>query len=494
MLSPARLLSCRTCFPESRATAVLPRSPASQFLTTRIIRKISPLSISSRAFKPLTVSSARFMSGSSIRFTFNNTVEASKMGSLSPHLRKHKVAVVGSGNWGTAIAKIVAENTASNDSLFERDVEMWVFEEKVEIPKNSRHYDPSSPLCQGPQNLTEIINKTHENVKYLPGIALPENIHANPSVVDAVKDSTILIFNLPHQFINKTCEQIKGKILPYARGISCIKGVDVTEEGVSLFSETIGKTLGIYCGALSGANIANEVAQEKWCESSIAYDPPHLDSKAPSPNRSPSASTVDVVHFEHKDVSGQLSQVKLQPLPSEYPPIDHTVLKTLFHRPYFHIRVVSDVAGVSLGGALKNIVALAAGWVDGMGWGDNAKAAIMRVGLLEMVKFGEKFFGATIDTRTFTEESAGVADLITSCSGGRNFRCAKLSIERKQPIDKIEETELNGQKLQGTLTAVEVNKFLKKQGLEDEFPLFTAVYRILEGSMSVESIPSYIER
>lgn len=106
-------------------------------------------------------------------------------------------------NRGTAIAKIVAENTASNDSLFERDVEMWVFEEKVEIPKNSRHYDPSSPLCQGPQNLTEIINKTHENVKYLPGIALPENIHANPSVVDAVKDSTILIFNLPHQFINK---------------------------------------------------------------------------------------------------------------------------------------------------------------------------------------------------------------------------------------------------------------------------------------------------
>ncbi|KAF7118548.1 hypothetical protein CNMCM5793_008078 [Aspergillus hiratsukae] len=416
------------------------------------------------------------------------------MGSLSPHPRKHKVAVVGSGNWGTAIAKIVAENTASHDAIFEKEVQMWVFEEKVEIPKNSRHYDPSSPLCQGPQNLTEIINKTHENVKYLPGIALPENIHANPSVVDAVKDSTILIFNLPHQFIIKTCEQIKGKILPYARGISCIKGVDVTEEGVSLFSETIGKTLGIYCGALSGANIANEVAQEKWCESSIAYDPPHMDSQAPSPNRSPSASTVDVVHFEHKDTSGQLSQVKLQPLPSEYPPVDHTVLKTLFHRPYFHIRVVSDVAGVSLGGALKNIVALAAGWVDGMGWGDNAKAAIMRVGLLEMVKFGEKFFGATIDTRTFTEESAGVADLITSCSGGRNFRCAKLSVERKQPIDKIEETELNGQKLQGTLTAVEVNKFLKKQGLEDEFPLFTAVHRILEGSMTVESIPSYIER
>ncbi|KAA8643649.1 hypothetical protein EYZ11_005941 [Aspergillus tanneri] len=416
------------------------------------------------------------------------------MDSLTPYQRKHKVTVIGSGNWGTAIAKIVAENTASNPAIFEKDVQMWVFEEKVEIPKDSPHYSSSSSLCQGPQNLTSVINATHENIKYLPGIALPPNLHANPSLEDAVKDSTILVFNLPHQFIIKTCEQIKGKILPYARGISCIKGVDVQEEGISLFSETIGKILGIYCGALSGANIASEVAQEKWSESSIAYDPPHLDSKAPTPNRSPSSSTVDVVHFEHRDVSGQFSRVKLQALPSEYPPIDHEVLKSLFHRPYFHIRVVSDVAGVSLGGALKNVVALAAGWVDGMGWGDNAKAAVMRVGLLEMVRFGERFFGATFEPRTFTEESAGVADLITSCSGGRNFRCAKLSVERKQPIEKIEETVLNGQKLQGTLTAIEVNSFLKKQGLEEEFPLLTAVYRILKGTMSVEDIPSYIER
>lgn len=351
---------------------------------------------------------------------------------------------------------------------------MWVFEENVEIAKDSPHYDPA---LSGPQKLTDVINRTHENVKYLPGIRLPANLHANPSIEDAVKDSTLLVFNLPHQFILKTCQQIKGKILPYARGISCIKGVDVNEEGISLFSETIGKTLGIYCGALSGANIANEVAQEKWSETSIAYDPPHMDSKAPTPQRSPTSSQVDLVQFQHRDTSGEISKVKLQALPSDYPPINHDVLKTLFHRPYFHVRVVNDVAGVSISGALKNVVALAAGWVDGMGWGDNAKAAVMRVGLMEMVRFGDKFFGATIDQRTFTEESAGVADLITSCSGGRNFRCAKHSVERNLPIEEIEKTELNGQKLQGTLTAVEVNSFLKKQGMEDQFPLFTAVYR-----------------
>jgi glycerol-3-phosphate dehydrogenase (NAD+) len=375
---------------------------------------------------------------------------------------------------GTAIAKIVAENATSNSDIFEEKVEMWVFEENVEITKDSPHY--SSGL-QGTNKLTEVINRTNENVKYLPGVRLPANLHANPSLEDAVKDSTLLIFNLPHQFIVKTCEGIKGKILPYARGISCIKGVDVNESGISLFSETIGKTLGIYCGALSGANIANEVAREKWSETTVAYDPPHMDSKAPTPQRSPSSSQVDLVQFQHKDTSGKISMTKLQALPSDYPPIDHVTLKALFHRPYFHVRVVNDVAGTSVSGALKNIVALAAGWVDGMGWGDNAKAAVMRVGLLEMVRFGDTFFGATINQATFTEESAGVADLITSCSGGRNFRSAKHSVERNLPIEEIEKLELNGQSLQGTLTAHDVNKFLKKQGMEEQFPLFTAVYR-----------------
>lgn len=351
---------------------------------------------------------------------------------------------------------------------------MWVFEENVEIPQTSKNYNASNA---GPQKLTEVINTVHENIKYLPGIQLPVNLHANPSLEDAVKDSTLLIFNLPHQFIIKTCEQIKGKISPYARGISCIKGVDVNSTGIHLFSETIGRILGIYCGALSGANIASEVALEKWSETSVAYDPPHLDSKAPTPQMTPSGSQTNLVEFQHKDTSGQISEVKLQALPVSYPPVDHALWKAVFHRPYFHVRVVNDVAGVSISGALKNIVALSAGWVVGMGWGDNAKAAIMRVGLMEMVKFGDTFFSATIDNRTFTDESAGVADLITSSSGGRNFRCAMHSVERNLPIEEIEKQELNGQKLQGTLTAYEVNSFLKKQGMEDEFPLFTAVYR-----------------
>jgi glycerol-3-phosphate dehydrogenase (NAD+) len=397
---------------------------------------------------------------------------------------------------GSTIAKVVAENTAEHPDLFEKDVQMWVFEEQYNLPETSKLFSKGEKFSTGPQKLTELINHFHENVKYLPNVPLPHNVIANPSITDAVKDCSILIFNLPHQFIVNLCKQLKGHILPYARGVSCIKGVNVQESSISLFSETIGRELNKYCGALSGANIANEVALEKFSETTIAYDPPPMDSQNPTPatsaGPSPSGSHVDLTKLAHKDVSGKKSKIQLKPLPAEYHPIDHTTWKTLFHRRYFHVRVVSDVAGVSLGGALKNIVAVAAGWVDGLGWGDNAKAAIMRRGLLEMVDFGQRFF-KTVHPQTFTEESAGVADLITTCAGGRNHRCAKMSIMEGKPIEEIEARELNGQKLQGTLTATEVNLFLKSQGLEKEFPLFTAVHNILQGKEKVQNLPDLLE-
>jgi len=368
----------------------------------------------------------------------------------------------------------VAENTRANPGLFEQDVEMWVFEEEVTLPKDSPHAKSHPDLTSSPQQLTHVINTLHENVKYLPNVSLPHNIHANPSLVDSVKDSTILVFNLPHQFIKKTCAQIKGKVVPYARGVSCIKGIDVSGEGIELFSESIGHELGIYCGALSGANIATEVALEKFSETTVAYAPPSMDSRQPTPQGSPRQST-EVLPLTEGAESDTDTKRKLTALPDEFPPLSHENMKKLFHRPYFHVRVVDDVAGVSLGGALKNIVALAAGFVDGMGWGDNAKAAVMRVGILEQVKFGKMFF-SSVKTETFTEESCGVADMITSCSGGRNFRCAKMSVEKNKPIGQVEEEELNGQKLQGTSTAYDVNAFLKSKGHEKDFPLFTAVY------------------
>ncbi|OAA61770.1 glycerol 3-phosphate dehydrogenase [Niveomyces insectorum RCEF 264] len=446
------------------------------------------------------------------------------MSTLTAPGKKHKVTVIGSGNWGSTISKIVAENAREHPGLFEETVQMWVYEEDVVVPQD---YHVREAVNDGqPQKLTHIINTYHENVKYLPGIRLPANVVANPSLLDAVRDSTILVFNLPHQFINNVCKQIRGHILPCARGVSCIKGVNVADDGISLFSEWIGDALGIYVGALSGANLASEIAREKWSETTIAYDPPLVDhsqnhtprtrspdgaAPAPAPpdtangssNGSSAPPRADVLitpaeaqklDIRHRDVRGMASKIRLTPLPADYPPLDHNTLFALFHRPYFHVSMVTDVAGVSLSGALKNIVALAAGFVDGRGWGDNAKAAVMRLGLVEMVRFGKEFFGQTVHTATFTEESAGVADLITSCMGGRNFRCAKLAVERGVSVEEVERTELNGQKLQGTTTAKEVNSFLVARGLESRYPLFTAVNGILEGKHKIEDIPSLVAR
>ena len=150
--------------------------------------------------------------------------------------------------------------------------------------------------------------------------------------------------------------------------------------------------------------------------------------------------------------------------------------------------IVKDTVGVELCGALKNIVAIGAGYVDGLGYGGNTKAAIMRIGLLEMKKFANTFY-KDIDDDTFLE-SCGVADLITTCYGGRNRKCAEAFAKagKKKSLDEIEAELLGGQKLQGTLTAKEVNHVLKMKGLEHEFPFFTAVYKISYEDTPLEAI------
>jgi len=106
-----------------------------------------------------------------------------------------------------------------------------------------------------------------------------------------------------------------------------------------------------------------------------------------------------------------------------------------------------------------------------------------------MQKFGLMFF-PDCKKSTFTEESCGIADVITSCAGGRNRLCAEQFVKTgkvslckasliNQPMDELERELLNGQKLQGAATAQEVNIFLKARGKTNEFPLFTAVYEIV---------------
>jgi glycerol-3-phosphate dehydrogenase (NAD+) len=131
---------------------------------------------------------------------------------------------------------------------------------------------------------------------------------------------------------------------------------------------------------------------------------------------------------------------------------------------------------VEVCGALKNIVACAAGFVDGLGLGDNTKAAVIRLGLMEMVKFVDTFYSGSKLSTFF--ESCGVADLITTCYGGRNRRVCEQFVKTGKTIKALEDELLSGQKLQGPATADEVHDMLKARSLVDKFPLFTAVHRI----------------
>lgn len=325
-----------------------------------------------------------------------------------------KVCIVGSGNWGSAIAKIVGSNTAQNPK-FDKVVNMWVFEEMVDGRK-----------------LTEIINNDHENVKYLPGRKLPENVLAVPELLDAAAGADILVFVIPHQFIGRVCDTLKGKIKPNALGLSLIKGVDEGPEGLKLISDVIKEKLGIGVSVLMGANIANEVADEKFCETTIGC--------------------------RNKE--------------------DGALLKELMQTRNFRITVVEESDVVEICGALKNIVAVGAGFCDGLGFGDNTKAAVIRLGLMEMISFSRLFCTAsTVSPATFLE-SCGVADLITTCYGGRNRKVADAFAKTGKSIEELEKEMLNGQKLQGPATAAEVHHILQGKDLHHKFPLFTAVYEI----------------
>ncbi|ETE71385.1 Glycerol-3-phosphate dehydrogenase [NAD+], cytoplasmic, partial [Ophiophagus hannah] len=260
---------------------------------------------------------------------------------------------------GSAIAKIVGSNAARLE-MFDTTVKMWVFEEEI-----------------AGQKLTEIINTQHENVKYLPGHKLPPNVVAVPDVLKASADADILIFVVPHQFIGKLCEQMKGHIKKEAIGISLIKGVDEGPDGLKLISDIIREQLGIEMSVLMGANIANEVAEEKFCE-----------------------TTIGCKNLQH----GQ-------------------ILKELMQTPNFRITVVQEADTVEICGALKNVVAVGAGFC-------------------------------------------------------RNRKVAEAFAKTGKSIEQLENEMLHGQKLQGPQTSAELHHILKPRNLTDKFPLFTAVYEI----------------
>eukprot|EP00172_Hildenbrandia_rubra_P000469 Plantae.Rhodophyta-Hildenbrandia_rubra.ctg12323.p1 GENE.Plantae.Rhodophyta-Hildenbrandia_rubra.ctg12323~~Plantae.Rhodophyta-Hildenbrandia_rubra.ctg12323.p1 ORF type:complete len:378 (-),score=75.74 Plantae.Rhodophyta-Hildenbrandia_rubra.ctg12323:268-1401(-) len=335
-----------------------------------------------------------------------------------------KVTIIGSGNWGSAASMIVGRN-ALRSSNFDDTVRMWVYEEQIDG-----------------KNLTEIINETHENVKYLPGKKLPPNIVAVPDLIEAVKGSTALVFVIPHQFLERICKQLKGKVEKDAVALSLIKGIDFDEKGPLLMSSVISDHLNIDVSVLSGANIAHEIASGQFCESTIGYN--NLEAA--------------------------------------------TTFYQLFNDPHFRVSLIADVAGVQVFGALKNVVALGAGFCDALDMGSNTKAALIRIGLIEIYHFAHWFFKG-INEHTMVE-SCGMADLITTCMGGRNRKVAEAfgRSDGQKSWDELEKELLNGQKLQGTVTCLEVHRLLKSGKILDKFPLFERIHKISFDDAPLKSV------
>merc|ERR1712178_392088 len=155
-----------------------------------------------------------------------------------------------------------------------------------------------------------------------------------------------------------------------------------------------------------------------------------------------------------------------------------STLEKVFDCQSFRVSAVDDIPGVELCGALKNVVALGAGFCDALNYGGNTKAALIRIGLQE-IKLFIRYIYPDVKDATFLE-SCGVADLITTCFGGRNRKCAEAFVraEGSKDWDQIEKELLGGQKLQGTLTAQEIWPVMQKHNLCEKLPLLTMVYKI----------------
>ncbi|KAI5188057.1 glycerol-3-phosphate dehydrogenase (NAD+) [Nematocida homosporus] len=329
-------------------------------------------------------------------------------------MNEKKVGIIGSGNWGSAIAKLVGENV-QRISGYDKSVQMWVFEEMV-----------------AGKELTRIINEDHENVKYLPGIKLPMNVVAVPEIEKVVEGADVLVFVMPHEFLNKCLDKIVGVVKPGAIGVTLIKGAFFEEDRLVLISDLLSRRLGIKVCSLMGANIAKDVAMEYFSESTISGGDKEVG--------------MSMVH--------------------------------LFTTEYFSVRYLPVHGVAEVCGVLKNVVAMGCGIASGNGQGSNTIAAIIRNGLLEMIRFCDEFIGANstaeMVSRAFLE-SCVVADLIVTCTSGRNFRFTKQAVETGQTIVEIESSEMNGQKLQGYSTGQELKVFLERNNKKEIFPLLYSI-------------------
>jgi glycerol-3-phosphate dehydrogenase (NAD(P)+) len=319
-----------------------------------------------------------------------------------------RVAVVGSGAWGTTLAILVAKS------------------EPVILLSHS-------------EDAAARIAAAGENERRLPGIALPERVRvtADPAALATAAD--LIILAVPSAHLRSTVERVASSVASEADVLSVVKGIE--RETLLRMTEVIAdasRAAGApiesrRIAALSGPNLAQEIARGLPASAVIASEDPELGDR---------------------------------------------VVERLSRRE-FRLYTNPDVLGVELCGALKNIVAIAAGAADGLGFGDNGKAGLMTRGLAEMTRVG---IAAGANPLTFAG-LAGIGDVIATCGSGlsRNHRLGE-ELAKGRSWSEIEAT-LSGV-AEGAYTVDAALALARRHGVE--MPIAQEVHNALFEGKSVQ--------
>lgn len=289
--------------------------------------------------------------------------------------------------------------------------------------------------------LASQINQQHRNPRYLSELALPESIQATSSLQEALTGAELVFMAIPSKGFATVLEQALPFMNPDQILVSTTKGFE--EKGFRLMSQVLEETTGFkHLGVLSGPNLASEVAQQQLTATVIA-----------SPD--------DLTRSQVQQVLGNR---------------------------YFRVYANTDMYGAELGGALKNIYAIAAGMAAAMGMGENTKSMLMTRALAEMSRFAVSL-GA--NPMTFLGLS-GVGDLIVTCSSplSRNYRVGQ-ALGQGQSLEQI--VASLGQVAEGVNTTRLVKTKADEMGIY--MPLVQALYLVLfEGHNPKEMAGSMMGR
>jgi glycerol-3-phosphate dehydrogenase (NAD(P)+) len=235
--------------------------------------------------------------------------------------------------------------------------------------------------------IAQAVNETHENPRYLAGLGLTPSLRATADLAEAVGEADVLIAGVPSQYLRSVLQEVAMCVRPWIPVVSLVKGL---EQGTrKRMTEVIAEVLpGHPAGVLSGPNIAREVVQGYAAAATIAM-PDHRTAQ---------------------------------------------MLQDLVHTTRYRVYTSEDVTGVEIAGALKNVFAIAVGFGDGLGAGDNTRAMVITRSLRELIRLGVAMGG---QPETFAGLS-GMGDLIATCTSpqSRN-RHVGYELGRGKNLDEI---------------------------------------------------------